>query len=110
MRQELSKVPSGVLGKLPRRENLTKSIRHVRRKELPTNPKSLADLDEIPERYRNTALGETFLIFDSNDNGDDLNGGRIIVFANKKKTKKYSLKVRSGILTENLRCVLMNEN
>lgn len=80
LRTELPKLPEGVISQSPERENLKKSMRRQRQRNLPPNPKSLAALQEIPERYRNTLTGETFLIYDSlqnSENGD----GRILVFS-----------------------------
>lgn len=44
------------------------------------NPKSLTDLDDIPEIFQKTVMGDKFVIYDSNDNGD-LEEGRVLVFA-----------------------------
>ena len=66
----------GVLCQLPSRENLSKSIRRDRRKNLPPNPNSL-DFDDLPQRYQRTLAEEKFLIFDSGKSEDS----RVIVFA-----------------------------
>lgn len=50
LRTELPQVSSGVLSQLPERENLKKSIRNVRKKDMPSNPLSLAELRAIPDR------------------------------------------------------------
>lgn len=71
----------GVLAKLPDRENLKKSIRRTRRKNLPPNPKTLAELGDIPELYRRTATGDNFFLFDSKD---EINDGRVLVFATRR--------------------------
>lgn len=53
------------------RENIKKSLRRERRKELPPEPQSLAELGVIPEKYRKTLAGDNFLLYDSFDEGDD---------------------------------------
>jgi len=60
LRNELPKVPSGVLVELPERENLKKSMRRVRRKDLLPNPKSLEELEGIPDRFQKTIAGNFF--------------------------------------------------
>lgn len=83
LRQELPRVPSGVIAHMPERENLKKQIRRERRKDLPPEPVRLEDLAEIPERFRKTQLGDKFLLYDSyeDDDVDDGDDGRVIVFA-----------------------------
>lgn len=71
------------MAKLPSRENLKKSIRRTRRKNLPPNPKTLAELGDIPEAYRRTLTGDNFLLFDSQEGGD-IDDGRVLVFATAK--------------------------
>jgi len=66
LRNELPKVPSGVLVELPERENLKKSMRRVRRKDPPPNPKSLEELEGIPDRFQKTIAGD-FFIFHSRE-------------------------------------------
>lgn len=80
LRHELADVPDGVLSQLPVRENLKKSVKLRRRKNLPTNPISLEDLGEIPPRFQNTKVGDKFLVYDSWDN-DDIQNGRILMFS-----------------------------
>lgn len=79
LRLELPNVPDEVIAQLPERENLKKSIRRQRRQNLPVNPKSLADLLEIPDRYKNTLVGDNFLMHDSHE--DD---NRVIVFGSRR--------------------------
>lgn len=50
LRTELPGVSSGIISQLPERENLKKSIRTARRKDMPNNPLSLTELGEIPAR------------------------------------------------------------
>lgn len=73
-----------VLSQLPERENLKSSMRRVRRRELPPNPKSLSDLEEIPERYTKTLGGESFLLYDSASDTDHEGEGRILVFSTRR--------------------------
>ena len=84
LRTHLSHVPSEILVELPEGENLKKAIRRVRRKDLPPNPKSLQDLEEIPERFQKTTgeAPEQFLLFDSKYDGEE-DEGRVILFGTK---------------------------
>ncbi|KAK7604826.1 hypothetical protein V9T40_006012 [Parthenolecanium corni] len=61
LREELTGVPEAVLSQLPERELLRKTIQKERRKNLPPNPISLAQLREFQE----TLQGERFLLYDS---------------------------------------------
>lgn len=79
LRLELPEVPAEVLAQLPEREQLKKSIRRVRKKTFPANPKSLEDLDDLPDRYKRTFVGENFLINDTNDVN-----GRVLVFSTRR--------------------------
>lgn len=83
LRTELANVPAGVLSQLPERENLKQSLRRKRRRELPPNPKSLAELDVLPDNYKKTLLGDNFLIYDSKEENDDMEG-RVIVFSTRR--------------------------
>lgn len=83
VRAELEGLESNVLSMLPERENLKKTIRRTRRKHLPTNPKSVNELEDIPDRFQKTLTGDQFLLYDSRDN-NDLDHGRVIVFATKR--------------------------
>lgn len=65
LRVELAGVSDGVLSQLPEREALKKQVRRERRKDLPPNPRSLSELQELPDLYQKTLQGEKFLIFDS---------------------------------------------
>lgn len=65
------------------RENLKKQIRHNRNKNTAANPRSLADLDEIPDLYRRTFAGDNFLLLDSKAY-DEVPNGRVIVFATRR--------------------------
>lgn len=65
LREELAGVSSGVLSQLPVREALSKAMRRERRKNLPPNPRSLAELGRVPTMYAKTLLGEQFLLYDS---------------------------------------------
>lgn len=84
LRTELENVPSAVLSQLPERENLKKSIRGTRRKNLPDNPTSLLELGELPVDFKKTTTGDQFLIYDSKNDDDDELDGRIIVFATRR--------------------------
>lgn len=86
LREKLPKLSIGVLAMLPDRENLKKTMRRLKQKDLPTNPQTLEDLDQIPDRYTKTLLDEKFLIYDSGKNPKR----RILVFATKFNLEKLS--------------------
>lgn len=67
---------------MPSRENISKALRRIRRKNLPPNPKALSELDELPARFQRTLADENFLIFDSRSL-EQMNG-RVIVFGTKR--------------------------
>lgn len=97
LRNELAGVSSGVVSQLPERESLKKSMRYVRRKNLPKNPVSLQDLGDLPSTYKKTATGDNFMIYDSredddSDDDDDENDDeeRIIVFATRRNIELLS--------------------
>ena len=81
--EELAGASGRVLCHLPERENLKKAIRRKKRKDLPPNPNSLDELDDIPENLQVTSIGDRFLIYDSNDT-EDLENGRVLVFATRR--------------------------
>ncbi|XP_051171104.1 uncharacterized protein LOC127287979 [Leptopilina boulardi] len=54
IRRELAGVSSGILSQLTERENLKKSMCRQRQRNMPPNPTSMDDLEEIPERFRTT--------------------------------------------------------
>ena len=65
IRDEIAGVSSdGVLSQLPDRELLRKMVRRTRRLNLPPNPKSLAELEELPQCYQQMLQGERFLLYD----------------------------------------------
>lgn len=76
-----------MVAQLPERENLKKSMRRHRRRNLPPNPQSVQELDQIPDRYQVTLSDETFLIYDSAA-GDapllDREEARVLVFATRR--------------------------
>ena len=51
LRTELPKCTEGVLSQLPERESLKKTMRRERSHDQPSNPLSLSELREIPDRY-----------------------------------------------------------
>ena len=50
---------------------MKRTMNRLRQGDFPTNPKSLADLGEIPEAFRKTSSGKNFLLYDSYDDDDD---------------------------------------
>lgn len=92
--RELQNAPAAVLAQLPYRQNLTKRIQRERLKGMPTNPRNVDDLRNIPGMYRATLDGENFLLYDSYNDATDVsddddstseetNLGRILIFATK---------------------------
>lgn len=89
IRTELAGVSAGVLAHLPQTENLAKTIRRVKRSNLPPNPKSILDLTELPEEYQRTLSGDKFLLYDSahNELALDINleaDKRVLVFGTRR--------------------------
>lgn len=81
IRNELLGVPSGVLSQLPLREALRKTVRRVRTKNLPPNPRSMTDLQDLPAEYKRTLQDEPFLLHDNRGTPGE---GRVLVFATRK--------------------------
>lgn len=79
LQEELQALSKRVLAKLPERENLKRSIRVAKRRVLPSNPTSLRDITDLPEKFKNTLTGDRFLIHDSR-----VGSGRIIVFSTRR--------------------------
>ena len=82
LRDELSAVPPSVLSQLPERQNVNKAIRRERRKNMPPNPKSLEELQGVPNEYQKTLHGNQFLLLDRIS--DDEDEGRVLVFATRR--------------------------
>ncbi|KAJ8678241.1 hypothetical protein QAD02_014028 [Eretmocerus hayati] len=80
MRTQLADMSADVLIKLPGRPNVNKALRRHRRREMPSDPKSLNEIETIPERFQKTTDKEKFLIYDSHeDENSDQRLGRVIV-------------------------------
>lgn len=90
LRHQLHNVPSGVLSQLPERENLKQSIRRIRKKNLPPNPRALSELGELPDLYKRTLTNENFLIYDSKFKGEDQVSGRVLVFGTRRNLELLS--------------------
>lgn len=86
---ELAGTSARVLNCLPERENIKKSMRRERRKNAPPNPKSLNDLEDLPEEYKATVSGDKFLLYDSRDH-DEIDDGRVLVFSTKQNLEILS--------------------
>lgn len=54
--KNLPNVPESVASRLPDEHNIKKQIQRHRSKMLPANPKSLADLHEIPRQFSTTSI------------------------------------------------------
>lgn len=89
LRTELDGVAEGVLAKLPDRLNARKMIQRQRLRNLPAAPRTIDELGEIPDKFRITKKGESFLIYDSLEDEDyDLPCGRIIVFSTRENLRQ----------------------
>lgn len=97
LRRELVQVPSGVLAQLPERENMKKSMRRIRRRNLPKNPTSLSELRELPDIFKRSLTQQRFLMFDSrpeseesdsedgtDSSSDEENTDRVLVFGTRR--------------------------
>ena len=80
--------PEAVVVGLPQRETLRRQMNRARARSLPQNPKSLDELDVLPDEYRRTVGGMPFLVYDSydddqvpEDDEDEGNQDRILVFS-----------------------------
>lgn len=71
----------GILAELPDRLNLKKIVSRERLRNLPANPTNIEDLGEVPARYRQTLGKDQFLIYDSNDEDEDVAFGRVLIFS-----------------------------
>ncbi|PSN31746.1 hypothetical protein C0J52_24469 [Blattella germanica] len=91
IQRELERVPSEVLPHLPLRESLKRTINRRRQQHLPANPKAIAELRAIPNEFRVTRSGESFLMYDTyddHDSEDEDEYDRIIVYASKNHIRK----------------------
>ena len=68
--RSLQEAPPAVLARLPDRENIKKQIQRERLRELPTNPRSINEMREIPDKYQKTLVGDNFLLYDSYEDDD----------------------------------------
>lgn len=70
--------------KFPERELLKKMIRRQRGKDLSTqspNPVSLLQLEEVSERFQKSTKGDLFVLYDSRNDPNSENEGRILLYA-----------------------------
>ncbi|XP_043462872.1 uncharacterized protein LOC122498936 [Leptopilina heterotoma] len=89
VRENLCDLSPAVLAQLPERENLKKTMRRERRRKLPPNPKSLEDLNELPESYKKTFSNERFLMYDSRDD-IAFGEGRVLVFSTRNNLERLA--------------------
>lgn len=82
-------MPSAVLAELPDRQNLRKCVQRERLRDLPSNPQDIEDLREIPDKYRKTITGETFLEYDAYEEYN-LSCVRILIFCTKERMKIFN--------------------
>jgi len=57
IQSKVARVSSETALKLPKIDSLKKAVRRVKRQHLPPEPKSLADLHEIPDKFRRNPDG-----------------------------------------------------
>lgn len=82
-------VPDEVAAHLPDIPNIRQAIVRERSKRLPANPRVLEDLEIIPRKYSVNKSGDPFLLYDSlNDEAEELECGRIIIFATQSNLRK----------------------
>ncbi|KAK3933198.1 FLYWCH-type zinc finger-containing protein 1 [Frankliniella fusca] len=92
--QAMHRLSDGVVAKLPLRAAMKRAVNRARSSRLPTNPKSIRDLKDLPPEFMNTLSGDLFVVYDSyeeqegSDDEDDPVEDRIIVFATKDNLKK----------------------
>lgn len=82
LRDAMRSLPAAVVAHLPDRPALKKSIRHIRRKNTPPNPRTIDELHELPAQYQQTLSGDRFLLWDSAENGGQQ--GRVLVFGTRR--------------------------
>lgn len=72
-----TQIPAGVVGAMPSVSSIKNTLRRIRKRNdcVPTDPKSLFDLD-IPEQFKKTKNGAQFLLHDSGPSNN-----RIIIFS-----------------------------
>ncbi|KAK3931755.1 FLYWCH-type zinc finger-containing protein 1 [Frankliniella fusca] len=80
---------------LPERQTMKRTMNRLRQGDFLSNPKSLAELGEIPEAFRKTSSGKNFLLYDSYDEDDEeaearRRESRILVFCAKSDLKRLA--------------------
>ncbi len=86
VRDTLQNATPRVLSQMPLRENLRQTICRQRRQNVPHNPKSIADLEHLPDEFMKTMLDEVLVLHDNYDTQDG-DEGRVIVFATRKNVE-----------------------
>lgn len=85
----LGDVPQPVAVHLPNIPSLKKTIQRHKAVGLPANPQNLDDLEDIPRQFSVTRGDEPFLLYDSlNDEEEELECGRVIIFASENHLKQ----------------------
>ncbi len=57
----MADVPADVLSLVPKQEAMQQSIRYTRRCNIPSNPRMLEELEDIPDQYQRTLQGGVIL-------------------------------------------------
>lgn len=76
IQEAIQNIDSETSQKLPKKESMKRLVRTVRRENLPSEPKTLDNLDEIPEEYRKNLQGDRWLLHYDPDDEE-----KMVVFA-----------------------------
>ena len=82
----LTQADSETLAALPKETSLKRAIQRVRREHQPALPRSITDLEEIPDSYSHIN-GENWVLF---DNVGDANNNRVIIFGLQESIRNMS--------------------
>ena len=76
MQKNVERVSSEASMKMPKKETIKRTLRNVRKKNMPPEPRSINDLQNIPDRYTKTLDGDRWLLhYDPNSEN------KLIIFA-----------------------------
>ena len=87
--RRLDTIPTEILSEMPTRDNIRKSIQRERLRNLPSNPTSIEEFQEIPRKFKQTLAGEMFLLYDLFEHEEE-NETRIIIFSTRSNLKRLS--------------------
>lgn len=69
VRSEITGLSGEVLSQLPEQEAMQRTVRRIRRKHVPANPRRVTELGAIPDELQRTLGNERFLLYDSHPEG-----------------------------------------